>query len=258
MKYVKGSANPADQLTRIPEKWLVKFKQKTDESEEKPTFAAPAISTRDRRLELIRYQHEDHHRGVEKTLALCRLLKPELEATREEVKEVIDNCQQCRRINPTSLQWKSEGLEVDRVWQRAATDITHWGRELYLTIIDCGPSRFAIWRQIADGSIEEVGRQMREVFMTVGPPGELMSDNGTTFHSRQLAGLCEFWGVRQHFTSAYRPNTNGIIERHHATIKTILATRGGGYKDKPILQIFRQETEVQMGTNNCYWSGTTI
>ena len=65
-----------------------------------------------------------------------------------------------------------------------------------------------------------------EIFTERGPPEELLLDNSLTFRSRQLAQVSEKWNVRRVFRCALRPVGNGIIERHHRTIKRQAARSG--------------------------------
>ena len=44
-------------------------------------------------------------------------------------------------------------------------------------------------------------------------------DNGPAFKSEAFKEVCDKWGVRQFFRAAYRPSGNGVVERHHRTIK---------------------------------------
>ena len=50
-------------------------------------------------------------------------------------------------------------------------------------------------------------------------------DNATVFRSELLKTVLDNWSVRWFFRAAYRPSGNGIIGRHHRTIKA-MAERG--------------------------------
>ena len=54
---------------------------------------------------------------------------------------------------------------------------------------------------------------------------ELLMDNATVFRSELLKRALDNWSVRWFFRAAYRPSGNGIVERHHRTIKA-MAERG--------------------------------
>ena len=104
-------------------------------------------------------------------------------------------------------------------------DITHHNGEHFLTLIDCGPSRFAVWRPLRRQDATAVTRQLESVFLERGPPTEILTDNGTAFTSEQFRKFVDSWGVRLRFRCAYVPSGNGIIERNHRTVKTIAARK---------------------------------
>ena len=86
-------------------------------------------------------------------------------------------------------------------------------------MVDCGPGRFAIWREIKTETAWEIAKVVEEVFLERGPVAEVLMDNGPAFRSEVFKEMCDKWGVRQFFRAAYRPSGNGIVERHHRTIK---------------------------------------
>ena len=51
-----------------------------------------------------------------------------------------------------------------------------------------------------------------------GPPRVLLSDNGTQFTSKFFKEICDTMSIKQVFTSAYHPQTNGQVERFNRTI----------------------------------------
>ena len=46
----------------------------------------------------------------------------------------------------------------------------------------------------------------------------LLTDNGPSYKSRRVAGVCRTWQVRHRFTRPYRPQTNGKAERFIQTL----------------------------------------
>ena len=139
---------------------------------------------------------------------------------------VVRECDECQSIDPAPEKWKKGKLEVGRVWQRVAMDITHVGGQHFLTVIDCGPSRFAVWRRLRWQTTESVIAQLREMFLERGPPEEILMDNDTAFTSGRFVRFANEWKVRLRFRAAHVPSGNGIVERCHRTIKTIAARKG--------------------------------
>ena len=117
------------------------------------------------------------------------------------------------------MKWTSGELSVEENWKRLAVDVTHYKGVLYLTLVDCGPSRFCLWRRISDESGPALARQLENIFIERGPPTELLMDNGKGFRSRNAADVCQRWNVQAEWRCAYRPSGNGIVERNHRTIK---------------------------------------
>ena len=101
--------------------------------------------------------------------------------------------------------------------------MTHYGNELFLTLIDCGESRFTIWRKINHEDADTLAAEIVQIFRERGPPAELLMDNGPAFRSAKLNKVFGMWGVRPVYRCAYRPAGNGIVERIHRTIKRMAA-----------------------------------
>ena len=86
--------------------------------------------------------HVTGHPGVKRTLYFVRRVHPTV--TRRQVHAIVMDCKTCHSIDPAPVKWRKGSLDVDKVWQRVAMDITHYKGRSYLTLIDCGPSRFTI------------------------------------------------------------------------------------------------------------------
>ena len=84
-------------------------------------------------------------------------------------------------------------------WQRLAVDVTHYRGEPYLTVLDCGPGRFAIWRKMRSETAAAIIKELEQIFYELGPAEELLMDNASAFRCEEMAKLCERWGVRPFF-----------------------------------------------------------
>ena len=62
-----------------------------------------------------------------------------------------------------------------------------------------------------------------------GAPAKLLSDRGANFMSSVIDKMCKILGVKKLWTMAYHPQTNGLVERLHQTIMTMIRKLG---KDK--------------------------
>jgi hypothetical protein len=76
--------------------------------------------------------------------------------------------------------------------------------------------------------------EFEQLFREFGPPKEIILDNSASFRSEDMKCLCEKWKIMLIFRCAYRPSCNGIIERHHRTVKRMAARCS-----RPILDVIR-------------------
>ena len=145
------------------------------------------------------------------------------------MKQELAGCEACQQIDPAlrgENMVPTGDLSVDSNWFRVAVDVTRFNGQLYLSMVDCGPSRVAIWRRLQTESVMNVIAQLCSVVIERGPCDELLLDNSTAFRSAMAAQFADEWGIALRFWAAYAPGGNGIVERNHWTIKRI-AERGG-------------------------------
>jgi transposase InsO family protein len=143
-------------------------------------------------------------------------------------------CQQCpkcctyHRGNPP----KQGALQVTKVGEpleRLAIDLTgphptsRSGNIYILTTIDL----FTKWAEAIPLRNKEAITVARALFDVVisrfGLPMQLLSDNGKEFENSLMIELCRLLGVEKLRTTAYKPSTNGAVERFHRTLNAMIA-----------------------------------
>ena len=205
--FVPSERNKADALTRIKKQWLV----------EKEEVSVCCLGE----LEEL---HGMHHVGVERTLYLVWKVDPHIK--REEVQKMVKNCVQCQSINLAPNIHDPREIGTLKNWTRLALNITNYRGGAYLSMIDCGPGRLATWRELHVESASAVAEELEKVMLECGPVMEVIMDSGTVFRSEIFQTILKKWKIRSYYRAAYRPEGNGIVERHHRTVKAI-AERGG-------------------------------
>ena len=219
---VRSAENRSDAITRVPAEWL---RQARDAGDEPAAGSAAALCGGGRAAPTVSEVHDRAgHPGVRRTLYFARR---EIAGgvTRAEAQSVVSQCDVCRSIDPSPVQLPRGSLEVDDVWSRLAIDITHYQSRDYLSVIDCGPSRFCLWRLLRRPDAESVTELLERIFCERGAPSELLCDNDTVFRSRRFGAFSARWRVSVRFRAAYAPSGNGIVERNHRTIKVIVARK---------------------------------
>ena len=71
-------------------------------------------------------------------------------------------------------------------------DITHYNTHHFLRLMDCGPSRFSIWKQLARQDLASVICQLEVVFFELGPLHKILMDNDKEKSSKLLHMSGEF------------------------------------------------------------------
>lgn len=206
--FVPSEKNKADVLTRVKKAWLG---TPEDTSKEALVCCTGVTSVED--------LHQMHHMGVERTLFVARKVDPTV--SRDEVRQVVRHCSRCQSIDPAPVVHEAGTIRVKEDWTRLAVDVTHYRQELYLSMVDCGPGRVAVWRKLRAENAEIIAGVLNELFLERGPVEEVLMDNGTAFRSQTLKNMLDRWNVSRFFRAAYRPSGNGIVERHHRTIKAM-------------------------------------
>ncbi|KAG0714344.1 Intracisternal A-particle Pol-related polyprotein [Chionoecetes opilio] len=175
--------------------------------------------------DLVKRVHDTMgHPGVRRALYFVKHVNSSV--TRRKVHSVVTNCKECQSIDPAAVKWRKESLGVDETWKRVGMNVTHYGGRSYLSFIDCGPSRFALWRPMRLQTSASIIQQLEAVFFERGAPEELLTDNDTAFRSKSFSAFTREWGMHIRFRRAHVPSGNGVVERCHRSIK-VIATRNG-------------------------------
>ena len=225
---VRSAENRADVLTRVPKEWL---RDRDDPPVAGAAVAAAADRDDDTRgrsgagTAAIAEVHERAgHPGIRRTRYFARR-DISRGVTRAQVRAVVANCDVCQAIDPAPVTWRHGSLDVRETWWRLAIDITHYQNRSYLTIIDCGPSRFSLWRQLRRPDADCVVEHLEQAFFERGAPVELLSDNDTVIRGRRFEAFAARWGVSLRIRAVHEPGGNGIVERSHRTVKVIAARK---------------------------------
>ena len=202
IELVKSGCNRSDALTRVPRAWLELTKNIV-------VAAVGSVVDDDLRGETIEKVHRScGHPGIDRTLYFVKKVDDSI--GRAEVRNVVKNCEECCSIDPAAQHWDRGKLEVSENWRRVAINVTHYLGKPFLSIVDCGPSRFAIWRPLKFEDTKSVVAHLQNVFWERSGPQELLLDNATIFHSKLFSEFCESWGVRLRFRCAHVASGNAI------------------------------------------------
>ncbi len=139
-------------------------------------------------------------------------------------------CLKCLRKNKRGSM-KAEMIErpaISEPFECIAVDIVgplpkgKGGCQYILTCV-CMSSRWPEAVPLKTQSARETAEALIQIFSRTGLPLTMLTDQGRNFVGRVVKEVCEVFGIEKLQTSAYRPQSNGVVERLHGTLKPILA-----------------------------------
>ncbi|KFD69273.1 hypothetical protein M514_18422 [Trichuris suis] len=171
------------------------------------------------------------HLGISKTLAKLRqrYFWPGMGST---CRRIVESCPVCQlrktpqtkpagclqSISPPSRPFEMIGLDHLGPFPKSSKGNRH--------VIVCVDhlSKWVEAKAVPDTSTENVANfLLNEIVLRHGTPAKVITDRGTAFTSTKMAEVMEALGIQHGMTTAYHPQTNGLVERANRTLASILA-----------------------------------
>lgn len=178
------------------------------------------------------------HQGFERTYAALRQ-KYYWPTMFEDCRKYIQSCEMCQRVKrdihgkPPPLQ----PMPVADLFQRWHIDIlgglpTTKDKYKYVPLVVDSYSKWCEAFPLRTQEATEVAAVLfREVICRYGAPNVLVSDRGQQFLSKLVKALCELFQITRYYTSSYRPQLNGSVERMNSVILQSLRLYCKGKQD---------------------------
>ena len=196
-----------------------------------PTCRRPAV------LSLAHSSSMSGHFGIKKTTArICKHFTwPRISS---DVKTRCTTCPQCQ-MAARNDRGKAPLIPLPVItvpFSRLAFDVvgplprTKSGYKYILTCM-CYASKYPEAIPLKKVDAQSVAEAMVEVFSRTGLPDEVLTDQGGVFMSALCKQMCELLQIKTLWTSPYHPQSDGILERWHASLKSMLKKAQGDRKD---------------------------
>ena len=149
---------------------------------------------------------------------------------RKDVQRYCRQCQNCSTYHRGRLPHSGplQPLITGNILERFHVDITGphpqtpRGSKYILTCVDS----FSKWAEafaIPNKEAKTVSRILVEqVFCRLGTPVALLTDNAGELDGRLMQEICQLLDIDKQRTSFYRPETNSVAERFHATLNSMM------------------------------------
>ncbi|KAL5491289.1 hypothetical protein EMCRGX_G016548 [Ephydatia muelleri] len=206
------------------------YKQKLKGKE--PTFLRYVQSPEERRLILLACHVHPTSGHMGRTRTLHRIKERVMwHGMVKDCTEMIRTCDICQRMNrkltcgvpelhpiPVKSPWYMIGIDFIGPISPPGED----GSQYILTISDY----FTKWVEAIptpDKTATTVANCLFKIFMRMGLPRVMLSDNGSEFCNKLNDKLAEILGVKRRLTTPYHPQANGLDERYNQTLQNMLA-----------------------------------
>ena len=177
------------------------------------------------RKEIMWETHNLAHAGIMRSLRRLRLIWYWPGIT-SDVRRLVNSCEICQQAKYGGLHRASihGPLFAGRPWQKLAVDlvgpmpVTPRNNKWILVLTD----HFTRWQDalpLPDATAAVIaGVLEKRVFCYFGLPEEIHSDRGSQFEGDLMAELCSLWRITKTRTTAYHPQSNGVVERNNRTM----------------------------------------
>ena len=203
----------------------------------KSDFKRRVILLEEEKQRILKQAHDDRgHMGYHRTLNHVSEFYFWKSLT-QCVKSYVQSCEQCQKVNPCGFDKEKSELHpipVKSVWNHIEIDLitmpTSKNDNKYkyiLTVIDIF-SKWATAFPISDKKAETIACHLYKLFLDKGFPKIISSDQGREFINDTFEKLTKLNKVEHRVSSAYHPQTQGLVERFNQTLQNMLLKMLGG------------------------------
>jgi Integrase zinc binding domain/Integrase core domain len=154
-----------------------------------------------------------------------------------DVREYVQSCDECQRRGKNKRTKPLHPIKVRQLFDQLGMDIvgplpkTARGNT-HIVVATEYLTKWPEARAIPDAKASSVVSFFYEdIICQHGCPKELLTDRGTHFVNEMLDSMCNTLGVKHKLSTAYHPQTNGLVERFNRTLCEALAKYAGEKKD---------------------------
>lgn len=198
-------------------------------------YKAPKTIEHDNEIQEILFNnHNTKIAGHPGQLKLYKKLKPFYywKNMRQSIREYVQNCSFCQQ-NKTFKNPKEQLIKTDTPPQPFHTveidtvgplPITNNGNR-YLLSLQCEFSKYIILIPMMDKKASTIARKFVDsLFLIYGPIQSIKTDMGTEFKNEIFKDVSTFLNIEHKCSTAYHPQTIGMLERNHRTLNEYLRT----------------------------------
>ncbi len=147
-------------------------------------------------------------------------------------RDIDSHCRSCETCQRSNKRGERKALMVERPvisepFEYVAVDLVgpfprSKNGSKYLFTYLCMASRWPDAVALKSITASTVARGLVQIFSRTGLPLQLLTDQGTQFTGKLLKELASMFNIHLTRTTPYHPQSNGLVERLHGTLESIL------------------------------------
>lgn len=177
------------------------------------------------------------HRGINETIRRIKD-KYNWKGLTKDVENYIKNCEVCQKtkILRKNLDSPLVITETPKTpFERVNLDILEIPTRNYVLVIRDELTKFTQAYPIQDKSAKSIVNTLLLYFQHYGTPLRIHCDHGKEFNNTLVKDLCNLYDIKLTFSSVSHPQSNGSVERFHATLlEMIRANKSENPNEHPL------------------------
>ena len=161
------------------------------------------------RKKVLEQIHEGHL-GIEKCMLKARdsVFWPGIS---NDICETVEKCGICQASSKAAKPVGNVSDVPPHAWHTLGTHLFYWNKMDYLVVRDYF-SKYLIMRRLPNSSTHAVIKELGLIFIELGRPFILRSDNRPCYSSREFHNFLSFYQVNHVTSSPHYPQNNGFAE----------------------------------------------
>lgn len=150
---------------------------------------------------------------------------------KREIEEYVKKCNKCQ-LNKVLRPKRNAPMEItttaSRPFEKCCLDIVgplceSSSRNKYILTFQDDLSKFIAAVPIPQQDAQTVAREfVRNIVLKFGAPAQILTDQGSNFLSNLFKSVCKLLRIKKIQTTAFRPESNGGLERSHRVLAEYL------------------------------------
>jgi hypothetical protein len=186
------------------------------------------IPSLEQRSKIIEQAHNLGHFGIEATTQAIISKGFKWRFMRRDIQQHILSCQPCSFFNHGRIKYhSSKAITANSPFDHIEIDLIgplEPSTNKFTYILDCVDvmTGMTLLAPLPNKEAISIANELFKLITTFGTPKIIQSDRGTEFVNNIISTLTSTYGIDHKLSAAYKPSTNGLVERKNRDVNSVL------------------------------------